>query len=246
MGELRQTTVQDGDVAHIFRALSLAALTAFAVYLCWLMTSPFLSAFTWAFAFAVALSPLRTWLSTRLPKLLATLLVITAAIIVAAVPGALFSRQLLCESVRAQQLLRDSIQGGGWQSALADHPRIGEVLAWAGDRLDLGQIGQQLAGAMAGWIAPVVAHSVGAIAQAGVILLALYFFLQDEDIALAAVRAVLPFSSGESDRLIARLSSTVRATVYGRLLIGTIQGSLGGVIFALVGLPAPVFWGAVM
>ncbi len=99
---------------------------------------------------------------------------------------------------------------------------------------------------MAGWIAPVVAHSVGVVAQAGVILLALYFFLQDEEIALAAVRGLLPFSPSEIDRLFSRVSSTARATIYGRLLIGTIQGSLGGVIFALVGLPAPVFWGAVM
>jgi predicted PurR-regulated permease PerM len=91
-----------------------------------------------------------------------------------------------------------------------------------------------------------LARSVGLISQAGVLLLALFFFLQDEAILLAGARSLLPLSPGETDALIARVSATVRATVYGRLVIGIVQGTLGGLIFALVGLPAALFWGTVM
>ena len=72
MTPLRQVTVVEETYAHGFGALALAALTLIAIYLCWLMTAPFLSAFTWAFALAVAFSPVRTWLTSRMPGLTAT------------------------------------------------------------------------------------------------------------------------------------------------------------------------------
>jgi predicted PurR-regulated permease PerM len=246
MTPLRQITGAEDPYSHIFRALALAALTLIAIYLCWLMTAPFLSAFTWAFALAVAFFPIRRWLTSRMSGLTATVLIMTSLVVAVSLPGALVARQLLNECLRAQQLLQESLQGGGWRGAVAARPWIGNFLAWTDSQLDLGQMGQQLAGTMARSIAPLLARSVGLISQAGVILLALFFFLQDEAILLAGARSLLPLSTGETDALIARVSATVRATVYGRLLIGIVQGTLGGLIFALVGLPAALFWGVVM
>ena len=40
--------------------------------------------------------------------------------------------------------------------------------------------------------------------------------------------------------------SVSRATVKGTLIIALIQGTLGGIGFAVAGIEAPVFWGAVM
>ena len=246
MAPLRQSTLIEERYSHAFRALALAALTLIAIYFCWLMTAPFLSAFTCAFALAVAFSPVRTWLTSRMPGLTATLLIITSLVVAVSLPGALIARQLLNECLRAQELLQKSLQDGGWQSAVAARPWIGNLLAWTDSQLDLGQMGQQLAGTMARSIAPLLARSVGLISQVGVLLLALFFFLQDEVILVNGARSLLPFSAGETDALIARVSATVRATVYGRLLISIVQGSLGGVIFALVGLPAALLWGTVM
>ncbi len=242
----RPVKVAEDRFVHVFRALALAVFTVIAIYLCWLMAAPFFSSFTWAFALAVAFSPVRKWLSSRMSGRTATLLIIASLIVAVTLPGALIARQLLNECLKAQQLLQQSLEGGGWQGALAARPWIGNVLDWAGNQLDLAQMGQQLAGTMARSIAPALAHSVGLISQAGVTLLALFFFLQDEKILLAGVRSLLPLSAGETDALVARVSATVRATVFGRLLIGAIQGVLGGLIFALVGLPAALFWGAVM
>ena len=246
MTPLRQVTLVEEPYSNAFGALALAALTLIAIYFCWLMTAPFLSAFTWAFALAVAFSPVRTWLTSRMPGLTATLLILTSLVVAVSLPVALVGRQLLNECLRAQELLRESLQGGGWRGAVAARPWIGNFLAWTDSQLDLAQLGQQLAGTMARSIAPLLARSVGLISQAGVILLTLFFFLQDEAFLLAGARSLLPLSAGETDALMARVSATVRATVYGRLLIGIVQGGLGGLIFALVGLPAALFWGTVM
>ncbi|MBN1238982.1 MAG: AI-2E family transporter [Gammaproteobacteria bacterium] len=40
--------------------------------------------------------------------------------------------------------------------------------------------------------------------------------------------------------------SIARATVKGTFVIGVVQGLLGGIGFAVAGLPGPIFWGAVM
>ena len=46
--------------------------------------------------------------------------------------------------------------------------------------------------------------------------------------------------------LFAVTADTVHATVYGTLGIALLQGTLGGLIFWWLGLPAPLLWGAVM
>ncbi|HVW86065.1 MAG TPA: AI-2E family transporter [Bryobacteraceae bacterium] len=246
MRDLEENTPPETRLFSVFRAVSLAALTALAMYLCWRMTAPFLNAFTWAFALTVASAPLRGYFFARMPRVPATLLIMTIVILVVAVPVALVSRQLFQESLRAQQFLQRSIGNGDWRAALAGHHWIAALWTWADQQLDLSQIGQQLAAAMARLVAPAVARSVGVISQAGVALLAFFFFLRDQDHALAGIRRLLPLSAPEIDYLFSRVSSAVRATIYGRVFVGIVQGFLGGVMFAFIGLPAPIFWGAVM
>ncbi len=231
---------------RVLRAVVLAVLTAFALYLCWKLAAPFLSAFTWALALSVACAPLRKWLFARMNRLWATLLIMALVILVVAVPVAAISRELLQESLRAEALLQKSVQTDAWRNFLAAHPRLGPVWAWADEQLDLSQIARQLAGAIAGAIAPAVARSVGVVSQTGAAMLAFFFFLRDQEIALATIRRLLPLEPSETELLFSRVSAAIRSAVYGRLFIGVVQGSLGGIIFALVGLPAPYLWGAVM
>ena len=42
------------------------------------------------------------------------------------------------------------------------------------------------------------------------------------------------------------IKAAIYAAVYGRLVIGFLKGSLGGLVFWFVGLPAPAFWGSRM
>jgi predicted PurR-regulated permease PerM len=48
------------------------------------------------------------------------------------------------------------------------------------------------------------------------------------------------------DRLGRRIAETILATVYGTLVVAAVQGSMGGLMFWVLGLPAPVLWGVVM
>jgi predicted PurR-regulated permease PerM len=239
-------TLRERDTVRILKAAVLAALTALAAYLCWKLLAPFVNAFTWAFALAVVCAPLRKWLFARMPRFAATTLILVLVVAVITLPLTFVLRQLLGESLKAQAFLRDSMQANDWRSLVASHPRLGLLWSWADQQLDLGQIVQRMAAGIVAWIAPALARSVRVVSQTGVALLALFFFLRDAETLLAELGRLLPLSPVESGKLFARVSSTLRTAVYGRVLIGFLQGFLGGVIFAIVGLPAAVFWGTMM
>jgi predicted PurR-regulated permease PerM len=82
--------------------------------------------------------------------------------------------------------------------------------------------------------------------QFAILLYALFFFYVDGPRYLRTLLAYLPFSEQDGARLLERFVSVTRATLKGTLLIGAIQGTINGLAFWVVGLPAPAFWGAVM
>jgi predicted PurR-regulated permease PerM len=74
----------------------------------------------------------------------------------------------------------------------------------------------------------------------------LFYFLRDGRLILSAIASVLPLSQPDTQRIFARIGETIRVALYGKLLVASIQGSLGGLMFWWIGLPTPVLWGFLM
>jgi predicted PurR-regulated permease PerM len=74
----------------------------------------------------------------------------------------------------------------------------------------------------------------------------LFYFLRDRHLALDSLRSLAPLSPAEMDRVFGRVTATIHATVYGTLVVATIQGTLGGLMFWILDLPAPLLWGLIM
>lgn len=74
----------------------------------------------------------------------------------------------------------------------------------------------------------------------------LFYFLRDRDAALRALVAFSPLTTAETMCVAGRFSDTVRASIFGTVIIGLIQGTLGGLMFWWLALPTPAFWGLVM
>ena len=79
------------------------------------------------------------------------------------------------------------------------------------------------------------------------IMLYLAFFLvrDGRQLRVLLIRA-LPFGDHREDLLFAKFAEVLRATVKGSLLVAMAQGALGGLIFWILGIKAPVLWGVVM
>jgi predicted PurR-regulated permease PerM len=47
-------------------------------------------------------------------------------------------------------------------------------------------------------------------------------------------------------QLLAKFADVALATIKGTLVVGVVQGAIGAVLFWILGIPAPVFWGSLM
>jgi predicted PurR-regulated permease PerM len=74
----------------------------------------------------------------------------------------------------------------------------------------------------------------------------LFFFLRDGDRLVSTLVRVLPLGEDRVRELLAEFSEVSAATIKGTLVVGTVQGAIGSVLFWVVGIPAPVFWGVAM
>jgi predicted PurR-regulated permease PerM len=77
-------------------------------------------------------------------------------------------------------------------------------------------------------------------------LYAMFFFLMRGRRYLDAILQYLPLHESEQDQMLQRFVSVTRATLKGTLLIGMVQGTLGGVAFAVLGISGAVLWGLLM
>ncbi|MEM9666953.1 MAG: AI-2E family transporter [Bacteroidota bacterium] len=80
----------------------------------------------------------------------------------------------------------------------------------------------------------------------GLMLYILYFFLRDGKKMVDMLIQTLPLGDDREHRLLGKFAEVSRATIKGTLVVGVVQGSLGGLAFWLLGISGPVFWGVIM
>jgi predicted PurR-regulated permease PerM len=74
----------------------------------------------------------------------------------------------------------------------------------------------------------------------------LFFLLRDSPAFAAGLRRAMPFGSDQNERLIGLSAELVSASVTATLAISVVQGIVGGVTFALLGIKGAAVWGLVM
>jgi predicted PurR-regulated permease PerM len=92
----------------------------------------------------------------------------------------------------------------------------------------------------------VLTGTVWLLMQLFITLMSLFFFLRDRHHVLAVLRSMLPLTDSEIDEVFQRVDDTIHATIYGSVVVGLVQGTMGGLMFWLLGLPSPLIWGTVM
>lgn len=73
-----------------------------------------------------------------------------------------------------------------------------------------------------------------------------FFLLRDGEYLRELLIRALPLGDARERLLFAKFTEVTRATIKGNLVIAIIQGSLGGLIFWVLGIPGALLWGVVM
>jgi predicted PurR-regulated permease PerM len=84
------------------------------------------------------------------------------------------------------------------------------------------------------------------IVQLGVMLYALFYFIRDGENFLNSIMRLLPLGQGRDRILLTHFQKTANSTLKVTLIIGGIQGVLGGLLFLFTGIQGAILWGVVM
>jgi predicted PurR-regulated permease PerM len=97
-----------------------------------------------------------------------------------------------------------------------------------------------------GYLTDLTQNTLLVIINFVVMLYCLFFFIRDGDKLLRSSLYILELKDEIGNRLYQRFTSTARATLKGTLIIGLIQGTMGGILFWAVGINSAIVWGVIM
>jgi predicted PurR-regulated permease PerM len=229
------------------RTLVLLVVSAAGIWLCYLLAEPFLPALAWALALSVLFTPLQRWLESKFTYsgLAASMAVMVIALIVV-VPVLFVGQKLVLQAAKGAQLIETKVASGEWRRAIEAQPRLAPLADQIESELDLPGTVKSLAAWFSATAGSIVSGSMVQVISFGLIFYLLFFFLRDRRAVLASLHHLSPLSREETETLLHRVRDTIHATVYGTLVVSTLQGVLAGLMFWWLGLPAPLLWGVVM
>jgi len=224
----------------------LIAASVLVGWLCWLLVVPFVPAVTWAVVLAVIAHPLHERLLARMPSWpnAAASLALVVVTIVIALPTAYVVREIGHEAIASADSLQRLTDGERWRRAFDAFPSLAPLRDWIDARVDFkSQLGDATGGqSVRGAIERVTEIAITVL----VTFFLLFFFLRDKWRILVTIQSLVPLADAETEEVTHKVRDMIAAVVYGTLVVALVQGSLGGLMFWWLGLPAPVLWGTVM
>jgi predicted PurR-regulated permease PerM len=222
------------------------------VWLAYRIVQPFLVEIGWAVVLAICLDPARVRLLPRLGPTRTALVLTLAAVVLLVIPVVFVGTAVIAQGGPAVSYVQDQLQSQGgaagwfhqaweWARQRATFlPPEEEVIAKI--TASVGRVAEFLAG-QAGGLLKGVANFLFALV---ITLAVLFFLLRDASSIARALRRALPFGAEQNERLIALTSDLVFASVTATITVSAVQGVIGGVTFALLGVRGAVLWGVII
>lgn len=226
---------------------ALAVASIMGIVLCFFIAKPFLGAITWALTLTILFSSLHARIEkmVRHPNI-AALCSVTILAVVILVPAVFVVERLITEAATGIVSLQIRVESGELQKLLDTHPYLAPLGDWINRQFDLPSMMASVATWLSNIGATFVRGSLLQVAEVFITFYLLFYFLRDRLAGMTMIKAWLPLAPTDADHLLRRVVDTVHATVYGTLAVAAVQGSLGGLMFWVLGLPTPLLWGLVM
>jgi predicted PurR-regulated permease PerM len=235
-----------------FLLLVIAVSLAFA----WILL-PYSGAVLWATVLAIVFAPLyrRLSASMRRKRTLAALATLAIILMIVILPLTLVGGLLIQEGL----IVYDRIQSGELNFGRYFQDVFAALPSWVTELLDrfgltnFGAMQERLSSGLmkASQFLATQALSIGQntfdfIVNLFIVLYLLFFLLRDGDGLSRRIRDAIPLRVEQQRDLINKFTTVIRATVKGNIVVAIVQGALGGLIFWLLGVRAPVLWAVLM
>ena len=235
-----------------FLVLVIAVSVAFA----WILR-PFYGAVLWGMVTAIVFRPLYRRLLQAMPgrATIASLSTVLIILVLVILPITVIGGLLVQEAVSTYE----RVQSGDLNVGRFFQQVYNALPGWAGGLLDrvgltsLGRIEERLSALLtrsaqffAAQALNLGQNAANFLVSLFVMLYLLFFLLRDGEALARRIRNAVPLRADQQRHLAERFSTVIRATVKGNLVVALVQGALGGLILALLGVRAPVLWGTLM
>lgn len=231
-------------------------LLAVSVALCFIL-APFFSTVMWAAILALIFQPVQRYFVARLGRRrnLAALITLTICVVIVILPLTLVAGTLVQQVAYAYgQVKSGSLDVGAYFTQIVNALPVSlQNLLARYNLMDLPGLQLRLS-AGAAQISQFVATRALSLGQItlqvavsfGVMLYLLYFLVRDGREISALIRSAIPLDEQHKQHLVRKFTTVIRATVKGNLAVAFVQGTLGGIALAVLGIQGALLWGFVM
>jgi predicted PurR-regulated permease PerM len=218
---------------------------------------PLYGAVLWAIVTAILFSPLYRKLcgAFRQRRTIAAITTLLIVVIIVIIPLTVLITALVAEATGVY----DRIQSGELNFGRYLQQILDSIPPWASEYLNrfglsnLSGVKERLSSGLSEASTVVALHALkigqntfNFFISLFVMLYLLFFLLRDGDHIYRRIREAVPLRSEHKRALFKKFAVVIRATVKGNLVVAILQGGLGGLIFWLLGVQAPLLWAALM
>jgi predicted PurR-regulated permease PerM len=240
-------------IEHLYTLIS-AVIFILLFYLFYQVLSPFLTPIVWAMVLSITFYPLyrlfeklikRPWAAS-----LVTLLII---LIIILGPFTYIVKTLVTEITEIYSTVED--KGFEIITRIQESPTFSRILEkissfTAEKNVDLNEAAIKSLKAIGKYIGENISKlfkDIAIFALSFIIMcLTIFYFLKDGKALINYIQERIPLIEEQKRQIQIRVKEMIIAAIYGGLAVGIAQGTLGGLAFFFLGIPAPVFWGSAM
>ncbi len=232
-------------------------LLLFGLYFAYVLLFPFINTLVLAAVLAAICHPIysRCLSILRGRQSLAALAVLFCVIILVVIPLVLFIVGLIPQTRQSVTAVVQWLDGTQLNDVF--NARLDPVFAWLrehapflditaeGVKADLVSASRRLGQSLIGLSTNLVGQTLNFFLHFLLFLLAMFFFLKDGAAMVKHIKFLTPLREEQEERIIQNLRRISKAVLVGGFLVAALQGTVGGLGLAFVGVPA-LFWGTVM
>jgi predicted PurR-regulated permease PerM len=246
--EARATTSDRLTTVLSYGALLLLGYLVFEIF------APFLVPLAWSAVLAIFSYPLYERLEKLMKPSWAALVATLGVTLVLIVPTLIVLVYTARETLQAVGTLQQSlaVNGQGPNQGLVlrveEWIRVRLPASWQSVDLSesLRQAAEKTAAFLGARFAGLLRNLVSFFVDLFILIFALFFMFRDGRDIVRGARHLLPFDTAIQEEMLSESKALIFASVAVGLLVAAIQGTLGGMAFAITRIPTPIFWGVLI